>query len=118
MALGCVLATLSITILLMLFGGYAISLGFFAGILAVFICSSLTICLFMERMKKHIKGGATPLMSFKKTIKTTIFQGIDIHFVSLLIGVCFIFMGTLDLNVMGVFMTIGTLFSTLFILCL
>ena len=118
LALGCILLTLSVTVFLMLFGGYAISIGFFAGILAVLACSTLTACLFMERMKKQIKNGITPLLGFKRTVRNTILQGIDIHFVSLLVGVLFIFMGNLDLNTMGMFISIGTLFSVLFVLCL
>lgn len=117
-AFGCMLATLSLTLLFMLLGGYAISLGLFVGMLAVFICSTLTICLFMERLRKQLYEGKTPLVSIKKNIKSAILQGIDIHFVNLLIAVCFILLGSLDLNTMGMCMAIGTLLSAIFILCL
>jgi hypothetical protein len=102
----------------MLLGGYAISLGFFAGLLSIFICSTLTICLFMERMKKSLSSGLSPLTSFKKTIKNTILQGIDIHFITILAGISFIFFGNLDLQIMGICLTIGSLLSVVFVLCL
>lgn len=117
-AFGCLLATLSLTLLIMLFGGFTFSFVLFAGLLAVFICSSFTILLFMERMKKQIKEGITTTVGLKKVIKNTIFQAIDIHFVNLLIAVCFIFMGSLDLNIMGMCMALGTLLSIVFVLCL
>jgi hypothetical protein len=107
------LATLSLTVLIMLFGGYALSLGFFAGMLSIFLCSFTTICLFMHRMKKQLKNNIPSSVGFKKSFRNTIVQAIDIHFVNLLIAIGFIFMGSLDLNTMGICIGLGTLISVI-----
>jgi hypothetical protein len=102
----------------MMLGGHAISLGLLSGLLVAGLVSMISILLIMERMKKQIKDNMTPLIGFKKTLKTTLLLAIDIHIVTLLISVCFIFFGKLDLNVMGTTIAIGILLSTLLVLCL
>jgi SecD/SecF fusion protein len=96
-----IMAIFSVVFMSFLFSGYVFTVATLIGLFIGLIVSTFSIINICERIKKHLYTHHTLNQSLTKSIKKGIFQVFDLHFVVMMVGVLFAYLGSSDLIPFG-----------------
>ena len=103
----CMIFALSMTGLIATIGSTMISMSLLFGLFAIAIVgfmASLAIC---GRLKRRLNSREDTQVMINKTFKKSLLPILDISIVTLLFGVCFIYIAPISLNSLGLVLTAG-----------
>ncbi|MBQ0045588.1 MAG: hypothetical protein KBS35_01715 [Mycoplasma sp.] len=103
----CMIFALSMTALIATIGSTAISMSLLFGLFTLAVIgfmASLTIC---GRMKRRLRSHEDTQVMISKTFKKSLLPMADISVITLIFGVCFIYIAPISLNSLGLVLTIG-----------
>ncbi|MDR2636412.1 MAG: hypothetical protein LBB95_00980 [Mycoplasmataceae bacterium] len=108
---GSLYSTFGFSIFFLTLAGKIISIGLLLGIIAGIVMSTAAFLAIMQRMKKHTTKNDFVLNAAKKGASKGIWQFLDLHFITIIIGAVFLYFGTLSGVNFGVSLMIYSLLS-------
>lgn len=103
----CMMFALSMTGLIATIGSTAISMALLFGLFTLSVIGFMACLTICGRMKRRLKSREDTQMMVNKTFKKSLLPILDISVITLIFGVCFIYLAPISLNPLGLILTIG-----------
>jgi SecD/SecF fusion protein len=106
-----ILLNIALTLVISISAGYTISLGILTAIFIGIILNLFCFNNISEKIKKFTYLNDLPEIGFKKGLKSSFWHTIDLHIISILACVGFVYFGVMDIQTFGVSLIIYSAFS-------
>lgn len=103
----CMIFALSMTGLIVTIGATAISMSMLFGFFTISIAAFMACLAICGRMKRRLHSNEDTQVMIKKTFKSSLLPIVDISIISLIFGVCFIYIAPISLNALGLVLVTG-----------